>query len=69
MRIAICDDDINFAGELKGAIETLYDVSMAPLRFQSGMTALRFLPISRNMTLFFWLSAWLVWTGLPLPES
>lgn len=31
MRIAICDDDINFAGELKGAIETLYDVSNGPL--------------------------------------
>lgn len=31
MQIAICDDDIHFAGELKGAIETLYDVSNGSL--------------------------------------
>lgn len=31
MRIAVCDDDINFAETLKGAIETLYDVSNGPL--------------------------------------
>ena len=31
MQIAICDDDINFAEGLKGAIETLYDVSNGPL--------------------------------------
>lgn len=31
MRIAICDDDINFAGELKGTIEAAYDASNGPL--------------------------------------
>ncbi len=31
MRIAICDDDVNFTGELKGAIEAAYDVSNDPL--------------------------------------